>query len=141
MTSTFNSLFNPSEDEETDLRRILSRVAREYGLSLADLRSEAKLRPHALARRAGALAAREAGFGPTEIARCMRKESSSVYDMLRTAEAETEAERKAKLAKAIGAPLAAQSRVNDSAPWETFAREQDKKFIEHMRKALESGDV
>jgi hypothetical protein len=128
---TFTSLFAEREkqDEISELRNILTRVAKEYSLSLSDLRSDCRFKAHSIARRSAAVAAKEAGYGPTAIARCMFKDQASVYDMLKTAEGETEEDRRAKVAsKAKLAPRVAP----DFAPWEQSAREQDRRFVEHM---------
>jgi chromosomal replication initiation ATPase DnaA len=129
---TFTSLFAEREkqDEISELRNILSRVAMEYSLSLSDLRSDCRFKAHSIARRSAAVAAREAGYGPTAIARCMFKDQASVYDMLKRAEGETEEDRKAQLmTKAKRAPRVV---TPDFTPWETVAREQDRRFVQHM---------
>jgi hypothetical protein len=129
--TTFTSLYaeRVKPDETTELREILSRVAKEYYLTLSDLRSDCRFKAHSIARRSAAVAAKEAGYGPTAIARCMFKDQASVYDMLKTAEGETEEDRRAKLvSKCKRAPRVAP----DFAPWEQSAREQDRRFVEHM---------
>ena len=120
MATTFTSLITSSNSEDTKLKAIISRVAREYSLSLADLRSDARFRNHSMARRAAARAAFEAGFIPPQIARCMFKDPASVYSMLRCPDAPP--------------PRLGTFPPADSAPWEIDAREQDKKFVRHMRK-------
>lgn len=131
MTDTFSALFRKGSriavrDDETELSRVLSRVAKEYSLSLADLREPAMYPTHSLARRAAALAARAAGFAPAQIARCMLKSPSSVHAMLSAADGEVASGR-------VDTHLAPAVMGNDYAPWEISAREQDRNFIRHMR--------